>query len=84
MVKGFCGCMSNGQQPQMQHCHQRKLRRSWPGFPHDICGQSQNDLLKIQRQCYFPPLFSATAAFKAGVEIKPTTRQMRVNSCFGR
>ena len=68
---------------KMQHCRQHKLHRSWPGFPHDICGQSQNNLLQIQRQCYYPLLFSAIAAFIAGMEIKPATRQMRLNLCAG-
>ena len=33
----LCGYISNGQQPQMQHCHQRKLCRSWPDFLYGIC-----------------------------------------------
>ena len=69
---------------KMQHCRQHKLHRSWPGFPHDICGQSKNNLLQIQRQCYYPLLFCAIAAFIAGMEIKPATCQMRVNLCAGR
>ena len=55
----LCGCISNGQQPQIQNVTSTNCAEADLAFlmAYAIYGQSQNHLLQIQHQRYSFPLY---------------------------